>query len=119
MAGFDSRSGFTFGDIVLAPYVLPGEDAVEHRTCVIVSSRTYNQQRSDVLVMAVVAQNRPDASTGEMAVQEPEAAGLDRGAAFRPVLATIEQRLVRLILGRLGEDDHDRLRHLLQLIVGS
>jgi|GEM_PF-4113261 len=119
MAGFDNRSGFTFGDVVLAPYTMPGEETAEHQPCVIVSSNTYNQQRSEVLVMAIVAQNRPDASTGEMAVQQAEAAGLDRNAAFKPVLATVEQRMVRLILGRLQGDDRERLRHLLQLIVGN
>lgn len=119
MAGFDNRSGFSFGDIVVAPYALPGEKTAAHRPCVIVSSSTYNQQRGEVLVMAIAVQDRADASSGEMAVLQAEAAGLDKGAAFKPVLTTIEQRWVRLILGRLGERDRDRLRHLLDLIVGD
>lgn len=117
MAGFDNRSGFTFGDIVLAPYAMPGQDEAVHQPCVIISSGTYNQQRDEVLIMAIVMQDRPNASSGEMAVAEAEAAGLDRGAAFKPVLATVEQRLVRLILGRLGYQDCERLRHLLDLII--
>ncbi len=119
MAGFDNRSGFTFGDIVLAPYTMPGQDEALHQPCVIVSSSTYNQQRSEVLIMALAVQKRPDASSGEMAVLQAEEAGLDKGAAFKPVLQTIEQRLVRLILGRLEDHDRQRLRHLLGLIVGS
>ncbi|MEM8950557.1 MAG: type II toxin-antitoxin system PemK/MazF family toxin [Pseudomonadota bacterium] len=119
MAGFDNRSGFTFGDIVMAPYRMPGQDEDLHQPCVIVSSSTYNQQRSEVLIMALAVQKRPNASSGEMAVMHAEAAGLDKGAAFKPVLQTIEQRLVRLILGRLEDGDRQRLRHLLGLIVGS
>lgn len=118
MAGFDNRSGFTFGDIVLAPFGLPDRGAVENQPCVIVSSSTYNLQRGDVLIMAFAFKKRPDASSGEMAVLAPEAAGLDRGAVFKPVLATVDQRIVRLILGRLDERDRERLRHLLDLIVG-
>lgn len=118
MAGFDNRSGFTFGDVVLAPFALPGESKAEHRACVIVSSSTYNLQRKEVLIMAVVAQDRPNASSGEMAVLRAEAAGLDRGAAFKPVLMTVEQRFVRLILGHLESQDRERLRHLLDLIIG-
>ncbi|MEZ5931875.1 MAG: type II toxin-antitoxin system PemK/MazF family toxin [Alphaproteobacteria bacterium] len=118
MAGFDNRSGFSFGDIVLAPYVMPSQQAAEHQPCVVISSSTYNQQRAEVLTMAIVTQARPDASSGEMAVLMAEAAGLDRGAAFKPVLMTIEQRLVRLILGRLESRDRERLHHLLDLIVG-
>jgi len=119
MAGFDNRSGFAFGDVLLAPYMTPSQDKAEHQPCVVISSSTYNQQRSDVLVMAVVIQNRPDSSTGEMAVQYAEAAGLDKGAALKPVLATIDQRHVRLIVGHLKGTDRERLRHLLQLIVGG
>ena len=119
MAGFDNRSGFTFGDIILVPYALPGQQMPEHQPSVIVSSSTYNQQRGEVLIMAIAVQSRPDASCGEMAVLEPEAAGLDKGAALKPILMTIEQRLVRLILGRLNDRDRQRLRHLLDLIVGG
>ncbi|MDH3662137.1 MAG: hypothetical protein OEU92_19260 [Alphaproteobacteria bacterium] len=119
MAGFDNRSGFAFGDIVLAPYAMPGQETAEYQPSAIVSSSTYNQQRGEVLVMAIAVQNRPDASSGEMAVLEAEAAGLDKGAAFKPVLMTVEQRLVRLILGRLDERDRQRLRHLLDLIIGA
>lgn len=119
MAGFDNRSGFCFGDTVLASYALPGQDAPAHQPCVIASSNTYNQQRSEVLVMAVVIQERPNASSGEMALLHPAAAGLETGAAFKPVLATVEQRLVRLILGHLDERDRQRLSHLLDLILGG
>ena len=119
MAGFDNRSGFAFGDTILAPYALPDQETAEHQPCVIVSSSTFNQQRDEVLVMALVVRNRPDASSGEMVVQQAAAAGLDKGAAFKPVLLTIKQRLVRVILGQLEARDRDRLRHLLDLIIGS
>jgi hypothetical protein len=119
MAGFDNRSGFAFGDVVLAPYAAPGESALAHQPCVVVSSGTYNQQRAEVLAMAIAIQDRPNASSGEMGVLAPEAAGLDKGAALKPVLMTIEQRLIRLILGRLEDRDRERLRHLLDLILGA
>jgi mRNA interferase MazF len=118
MAGFDNRSGFTFGDTLLASYVLPGQSEVTPQPCVIVSSDNYNLQRTEVLVMAVAVQDRPNAISGEMSVLHPEAAGLDKGSAFRPMLATVEQRLVRLILGHLEERDRQRLRQLLNLILG-
>ncbi len=119
MAGFDNRSGFSFGDTVLAAYALPGQEEASHRPCVIVSSSTYNQQRDEVLIMAIALQDRPNASHGEMSVLHPEAAGLDRGAAFKPMLVTVDQRLVRLILGHLDERDRQRLNHLLALVLGA
>ena len=71
------------------------------------------------MVMSVVVQSRPDASTGEMAVQHAESAGLEKGAALKPVLVTIEQCRVRLIIGHLQEMDRQRLRQLMQLIIGG
>ncbi|MEL6961863.1 MAG: type II toxin-antitoxin system PemK/MazF family toxin [Pseudomonadota bacterium] len=118
MAGFDNRLGFSFGDIVVASYAIPDQKEPEARPGVIVSSSTYNQQRSNVLIMAVTIQNRPDASSGELPLQAAEAAGLERGAVFTPVLATVEQQRVRLILGQLAFADRQSLRHLLDLILG-
>ncbi len=119
MAGFDSRAGFAFGDIVLASYAMPHQEEPAQGPCVIISSTTYNQQRADVLAMAIVTQKPPGASSGEIAIQNVKAAGLERGAALKPVLLTLEQKLVRLILGRLDERDRQSLRHLLNLILGD
>lgn len=118
MAGFDNRSGFTFGDIVLATYAMPGQETEVPQPCVIVSSETYNQQRRDVLVMGIGVRDKSKLSSGEMTIQSFGTAGVDKGSAFKPVLVTIEQRLIRLILGHLENTDRKRLRHLLDLIIG-
>ncbi len=119
MAGFDNRAGFAFGDVVLATFAMPYRSGVIKGPSVIVSSTTYNQQRDDALAMMISDLDRPNASSGEMAIQNIEAAGLDTGAALKPILITLEQRLIRLILGRLDERDRQSLRHLLDLILGS
>lgn len=119
MAGFDNRAGFAFGDIVLASYATPHQRQITQGPSVIVSSTTYNQQRTEVLAMVVVDLDRPNTSSGEITIQNVKAAGLDPGAALKPVLITLEQRLVRLILGRLDERDRQSLRHLLNLILGD
>lgn len=118
MTGFDNRAGFTFGDVVMVPYGLPDQCDVMQRPGIVVSSSTYNQQRAEILAMAITMQDRPNASSGEMAIQDVAAAGLDPGAAMKPVLITVEQKSVRLILGHLNDRDLERLRHLLRLILG-
>jgi mRNA interferase MazF len=119
MAGFDNRLGFSFGDTIVASYAVSNQDEVEARPAVIISSETYNQQRSDVLVMAISARDRPNADSGELSLHAAEAAGLDRGAVFTPVIATVPQQRVRLILGQLHDTDRARLSHLLDLIIGN
>ncbi len=118
MAGFDNRSGFSFGDIIVASYAISDKDDAEVRPGVIVSTSTYNQQRSNVLAMAITVKDRTDASSGELPLQAAELAGLERGAVFTPVIATVAQQRVRLILGQLHDADRERLRHLLDLIIG-
>ncbi len=119
MVGFDSRAGFAFGDIVLASYAMPHRQDLVQGPSVIISSTTYNQQRAEVLAMAIVSRKRSNAGSGEIAIQNAKAAGLDDGAALKPILLTLEQKLVRLILGRLDERDRQSLRHLLDLILGD
>ena len=119
MAGFDNRAGFAFGDVVFASYGVPEEEVPVRGPCVIISSMTYNQQRGDVLAMTIVHVGRPNVSSGEIAIQNVDAAGLEAGAVLRPVVITLEQRLVRLILGHLDDRDRQSLRHLLNLILGE
>jgi len=119
MAGFDNRAGFAFGDVVLATFVMPHRSGVIKGPSVIISSTTYNQQCHDALAMMISDLDQPKASSGEIAIRNVEAAGLDPGAALKPILITLEQRLVRLILGRLDERDRQSLRHLLDLILGG
>lgn len=119
MVGFDTRSGFAFGDIVLATYAMPHRSGIIEGPSVIVSSTTYNQQRADVLAMTITDLERPNVGSGEIAIQNVDAAGLGPGAALKPIVITLEQKLVRLILGRLDKHDRQSLRHLLNLILGD
>lgn len=119
MAGFDNRAGFAFGDIVMASYAMPHQNDLTKGPSVIVSSTTYNQQRAEVLAMAIVDIDRPNVGSGEIAIQNTKAAGLDRGTALKPVLVTLEQQQIQLIMGRLDERDRRSLQHLLDLILGD
>jgi hypothetical protein len=119
MAGFDNRAGFAFGDVVLASYTLPYQPEITNSPSVVISSTTYNQQRDEVLAMAIIDRARPFVSAGEITIQNAEAAGLDPGAAFKPIFITLEQKRVRLIVGRLDDRDRQSLRHLLHLILGE
>lgn len=119
MAGFDNRSGFAFGDIVFASFAMPHQSELVKGPSVIVSSTTYNQQRAEVLAMVIVDLDRPNAGSGEIAIQNTKAAGVNSGSVLKPVLVTLEQKLIRLILGRLDERDRQSLRYLLNLILGD
>jgi hypothetical protein len=117
--GFDTRRGFSFGDVVLVPLPHPDQGAAEQSTCVIISSNAYHDKRQHVLVMATAAQERPDVRRGEVAIRHWYDAGLDQPAVLQPVLATIAQRRVRLTIGRLHEQDLQGVRDLLRVILAG
>ena len=54
----------------------------------------------------------------EYAVRGWQAAGLLKPSAIKPILTTLEQRLVRQRLGTLDEADRAALRQALALILG-
>jgi mRNA interferase MazF len=80
---------FEFGDVVLVPFPFTSQTASKKRPAVVVSSRSYNVAKPDVVLMAVTSQLRPVPGTGEVWVQDWKAAGLLKPSAIKPVFATL------------------------------
>ncbi len=68
--------------------------------------------------MAITSQVRSPPAFGEVPVRDWQAAGLIKLSVIKPVLVTLDQRLVRKTLGRLNETDRSALKDTLQLILG-
>lgn len=106
-----------FGDIVLVPFPFTNQSASKQRPAVVVSSAHYAQERPDVILMAITSQMRPSPSFGEVWVSDWRAAGLLKPSAIKPVMATLEQRLVRRKLGSLITTDCTALEAALSVIL--
>ena len=69
--------------------------------------------------MAVTSQLlRPAGAVGEVLITEWQQAGLPKASLIRPVLTTIEKRLILRKLGELQEPDRTGLRQALTAILG-
>jgi mRNA interferase MazF len=101
---------FDFGDIVLVPFPFTSQAASKKRPAVVVSSRTYNAAKPDIVVMAVTSQLRTSATFGETWVQDWRSAGLLKPSSIKPVFATLEQVMVLRQLGRLSVADLGALK---------
>ena len=108
---------YDFGDIVLVPFPFTDQKASKKRPAVVVSSMTYNRERSDIVLMAVTSRIKPSAFFGETGVIEWKEAGLLKPSVIKPIFATIEKGLVLRKLGRLGEDDRNALQEIIQAIL--
>jgi mRNA interferase MazF len=109
---------FDFGDVVLVPFPFTSQRASKKRPAVVVSNRSYSTARPDLIVMAITSQLRPDPRLGETWIGDWQAAGLLKPSVVKPVLATLEQRLVLRRLGALVDNDRAALRKAISEIIG-
>jgi len=107
-----------FGDVVLVPFPFTSQAASKQRPAVIVSSRAYNLERPDLIMMAITSQLRPTPALGEVWLRHWQGAGLIKPSAVKPVIATFEQGLVIRQLGALAAEDQDALRQAIGQIIG-
>lgn len=98
-----------FGDIVLVPFPFTSQAASKQRPAVIISSRAYNLERPDVMLMAITSQLQPSPAFGEIWLTEWREAGLLKPSAIKPVIATLERDLIIRKLGALQPNDKDSL----------
>lgn len=112
-----NMTNYKFGDVVLVPFPFTDQTTTKKRPAVIVSSVEYQRERSDVVLIAVTSQANPATSFGEMTITEWKAAGLIKPSIIKPVLTTIDKKLVIKKLGQLQQVDTQTLRNLLQVIL--
>jgi len=108
----------SFGAIVLVPFPFTSQAASKQRPAVVVSSRAYNVERPDLIMMAVTSQLRPTPALGEVWLRQWQGAGLLKPSAVKPVIATLEQGLIIRQLGDLAPEDQDALRLAIGQIIG-
>ena len=111
-------TGYDFGDIVIVPFPFTDQSASKKRPAVVISSQAYHRERPDLILMAVTAHFKPAVGTGDVAIRDWRAAGLIKPSVIKPVITTVEQRLVLNRLGRLGEEDRRALREAITQVIG-
>jgi mRNA interferase MazF len=111
-------TGYSFGDVVLVPFPFTDQTAIKKRPAVIVSSAAYHAERRDLVIMAITSQLRTRSALGEFTVIEWKKAGLLTPSAVKPVLTTLDPRLVLKKLGQFQPVDVRSLRATIDTILG-
>lgn len=111
-------TAYNFGDVVLVPFPFTDQTTTKQRPATVISSEAYHRARFDVILLAVTSQVRPTPAVGEVIVQDWKGAGLLKPSVLKPVITTIEQRLIIKKLGRLKEDDRIALKHAISTVIG-
>jgi len=111
-------TSYNFGDVVLVPFPFTDQTGGKKRPAVVVSSATYNSARVDLILMAITSQTKAATAYGEVMVKEWQKAGLLKPSVIKPVLTTIEKRLVLRHLGQIEQSDRTTLQQALRAILG-
>lgn len=109
---------YSFGDILLVPFPFSNQTSSKKRPTVIISSNTYNQQKSDLIIMAITSQISSSLTFGELPIIDFSSAGLIKPSVIKPAIATIEKRLILRKLGQLQNSDYQNLKNIIKTILG-
>lgn len=109
---------YNFGDVVLVPFPFTDQSGAKKRPATVVSSSVYNSARPDLVLMAITGQAKGVANVGEVEVTEWRKAGLLKASVIKPVLTTIEKKLIIYRLGRLEASDRKSLENAIRVILG-
>lgn len=112
-----STTDYSFADVVLVRFPFTDQRGAKQRPAVVISSQAYNENRPDLILMALTSQLSKSPVFGEARIGDWKAAGLLKASAIKPVVFTAEKVIVRKFLGRLNEDDQQRLRDVIGRII--
>ena len=114
-----SMTTYDFGDVVLVSFPFTNLQTTKKRPAVVISRPVYQQNRPDVILMAITSQIRQPLATGEAFLQDWQAAGLVKSSVLKPLIATIEQSCIIKIMGKLSVADRENLSKTIQIILGD
>jgi mRNA interferase MazF len=114
-----STTPCNFGDVVLVAFPFTNLQATKKRPAVIISRKSYQESRPDVILMAITSQIRNETTLGGYALQDWQYAGLLKPSVLKPLIATIEQSQIIKVMGQLSVNDHDTLGKTIKSILGD
>ncbi len=103
---------FEAGHVVLIPFPFTDFTTVKQRPALVISSSSFNKTHRDVIVAAITSQNPFDLDTDELTLDSDnqKSAGLPKPSKVKAgKITSIEQHLVRKILGTIGADSLDEI----------
>lgn len=111
-------TGYSFGDVLLVPFPFSDQSGSKQRPAVVISSTRYTRERPDLILMPITSQNPGSTRFGDIPVRDTQAAGLIFPGVIKPLIFTIEAKLVRKHLGGLTDEDQHALRHTIAQLMG-
>jgi mRNA interferase MazF len=104
---------YKFGDVILVPFPFTDQSSAKKRPAVIVSCDRYNRKHPDLVVMAITSQTQTALLSDHRVINDWQRAGLLKPSVLKPIIMTIEIKLVLRTMGQLQIGDRQILQTLL------
>jgi mRNA-degrading endonuclease toxin of MazEF toxin-antitoxin module len=103
------------GDVLLVPFPFTNQRAVKQRPAVVLSGEDYNRHYPDVILAAITSKiaGKPD----EVVLIDWQIAGLLKPSAVKPVLSSIDTKLIRRHLGTLSNYHLEIVKDVIKTIL--
>jgi mRNA interferase MazF len=105
-------------DVVRVPFPFTDSMATRHRPALVVSDRSTFNDVARHSVMAMITSARHSSWPLDVRIEDLHAAGITHDSMVRFKLFTLDHRLVRDRLGRLGADDEHAVAGALRALLG-
>jgi mRNA interferase MazF len=110
-------TSYEFGDVLLVPFPFTDQSGSKKRPAVVVSSPTLHRETADLILIVVTTQTRPSSSL-EVEITAWQGAGLLHSSVIKPVIFSIERRLVHKRIGKLHSTDRSAHKNAIAAILG-
>ena len=115
MRKMTSTITYSFGDIILVDFPFSSNIGSKKRPAVIISSNQFNEERIDLVLMAITSKI-DELGSGEAKIKNWSKAGLLKDSALKSVIFTVEKINIDKKLGSLMADDLSTLECCLREI---
>lgn len=112
-------TNYEFGDVVLVSFPFTDHTGLKKRPAVIVSSSEYLERQPDVIVLAVTSQAQAQTHFGVITITHWKEAGLLKPSVIKPIVFTVDKRLILRKIGELQKDDRSKMNQGLERIMGG
>ncbi|RPI75938.1 MAG: type II toxin-antitoxin system PemK/MazF family toxin, partial [Desulfobacteraceae bacterium] len=90
---------YDFGDVVLVLFPFTDQTSVKKRPAIVVSSKKYNLERPDVVLMPATGRRDISVYFGDVMVVSWKEAGFLNPSVIKPVFSSLEKGLILRKLG--------------------
>lgn len=111
-------TNYRFGDVILVPFPFTDQSTSKKRPAVVVSGDFYHRAGEDLIILAITSQTRRRRAL-DREIENWRDAGLLKPSMLKPVITTIQAKLVLRKLGEISEHDRNVVRELLQVMLSS